>query len=76
MDTIDLTNFYEAQEKAKLRTILTCSVRLDEETMLKILGSKSIFIYGNYYKIPKLKLLECLTNNEYGETRLELEQID
>jgi hypothetical protein len=40
-----------------------------------MLQYKSIEIQGNYYKVPERFLLECLINNSFGETKLELEQI-
>jgi len=44
--------------------------------MLEILGTEKIVIYGNDYKVPKYQLLECLKNEEYGETRLDFELIN
>ncbi len=63
------------QKLTKKRTILTCSVRLDKKTMLNALQSEAICINGEYFKVPEHTLLECLINNRFGETRLELEKI-
>jgi hypothetical protein len=59
---IDLTNYRETQEPTKIRTILTCYVRLDKKTMLNALQSDSICINGEYFKVPEHTLLECLIN--------------
>ena len=73
---IDLTNYRELQEQAKTKTILICYFRLDKETMLNALQSECICINGEYFKVPEHKLLECLINECFGETRLELEKIN
>tara|TARA_R110002096_G_C14391316_1_gene706557 strand:+ start:155 stop:379 length:225 start_codon:yes stop_codon:yes gene_type:complete len=72
---MDLTNFRETQEPTKIRTILTCYVRLDKNTMLNALQSDSIFIDGQHFKVPENTLLMCLINKKFGETKLELELI-
>lgn len=72
---IDLTNYRELQEPINTRTILTCHLRLDKNTMLNTLQSDSICINGEYFKVPEQTLLECLINMRYGGTRLELEKI-
>ena len=64
------------QEPFKIRTVLTCSIRLDKKTMLNALQSDSILIDGRYYKVPEDALLECLINRRFGETRLDLEEIE
>jgi hypothetical protein len=72
---LDLTNYRETQEPSFKRTILTCYVRLDKKTMLNALQSDAICINGEYFKVPEHTLLECLINSNYGETKLELEQL-
>jgi len=72
---IDLTNYFEIQEPAKTRIIMTCYLRLDKKSMLETLMHEKIFINGKYYKVPERTLLECLLNKRFGETRLDLEQV-
>lgn len=73
----DLTNYVEIQEpiKTNTKTILTAYFRLDKKTMISLLSAEKIFVNGNYYKVPEQKILHCLINRKYGETKLELEQI-
>jgi len=73
---IDLTNHIEISESFKTKTVICCIVRLDKETMLNALKSKSIYLRGEYFKIPETKLLHLLLNNKFGETYLELEKIE
>lgn len=72
---MDLTNFRENQEPQKTKTILTAYFRLDKKSMLKALSCDRIMVNGLVYKVPEHTLLECLMNRNYGETKLELEQI-
>jgi hypothetical protein len=72
---IDLTNYIEIQEDIEIKTIITCSLRLDKNTMIEALKNDCIYINGDYFKIPEKDLLNCLTNNIYGEIRIELEKI-
>lgn len=72
---INLTNYVEANVPSKTRTILTCYVRLDKKTMLNILQSDGIYINGENFKVPEHKILSCLINGDFGETKLELENI-
>jgi hypothetical protein len=75
MEKMDLTNYLEIQQPAKLKTILTCHVRLDKKSMLEALSSEAVFINGKYYKVPEEELLDCLINKRFGQTKLNLEQI-
>ena len=72
---IDLTYHVEIDNPIITSTILTCYFRLDKKTMLNVLQSNSIYIKGEYFKVPEKALLQCLINNRYGETKLELEKI-
>jgi len=72
---MDLTNYVDFQESQKPRTIMTCYIRLDKKSMLTALVSDNIFINGKYYKVPEQKLLECLINSRFGETKLDLEEV-
>lgn len=73
---IDFTNHLEISESFKTKTVVCCFVRLDKETMLNALKSESIYIKGNYFKVPETKLLHLLLNRKFGETYLELEKIE
>ncbi len=73
---IDLTSYIELQKPKKTRTILICYFRLDKKAMLNALQSDSIFLDGEYFKVPEQTLLECLINRRFGETRIELEKIE
>lgn len=70
-----LSDYVERSEPVKERIILSCTVRLDRKAVLEALGSDSIYIDGNNFKVPEAKLLECLVNNKYGFVKLDLEQI-
>ena len=72
---IDLTNYLEIYEQTKTRVIMSCYVRLDKKTILSVLSSEQIYINGKYYKVPEKTLLLCLLNNNFGETKLDLEEI-
>jgi len=72
---MDLTNYRESQEPIKYKTILTCYVRLDKKSMLKVLQSDSVFINGEFFKVPETTLLECLIQKRFGEIKLDLEKI-
>ena len=73
---IDLTNYLEIQEPIKTITILTCYVRLDKKSILEALMHEQIFINGKYYKMPERMLLECLINKRFGQTKLDLEEVN
>ncbi len=73
---LELTDYREMQEPLKIRTVLTCSIRLDKKTMLNALQSDAILINGRYYKVPENALLECLINRRFGEIRLDFEEIE
>ena len=74
---MDLTNYVEIQDPIKIstKTILTAYFRLDKKTMISLLSVEKIYVNGDYYKVPEHKILHCLINKEYGDTKLELEQI-
>lgn len=72
---IDLTDYREMQEPIETRTIMTCTLRLDKETMINALRCDGIHINGEYFKVPERALLDCLIEKRYGETRLSLEKI-
>lgn len=72
---IDFTNYLEIQEPTNTRTIMTCYVRLDKQSMLNALLAEQIVINGKHYKVPEITLLQCLINKRFGETRLDLEEI-
>lgn len=73
---LELTDYREMQEPLKIRTILTCSLRLDKKTMLSALQSDAILINGICYKVPEHALLECLINRRFGEIQLDFEEIE
>ncbi len=72
----DFTDLIELQNPVITRKILTCSARLDRDSMLRALLAKSIYINGKHYKVPEKFLLECLLCKRYGETELNLEEIE
>jgi|TARA_R110000851_G_scaffold138587_1_gene275283 hypothetical protein len=72
---IDLTDYREMQLPTETKTIMTCGLRLDKKAMLNALLSDSIYINGEYFKVPERALLECLIDKRYGEIKLELEKI-
>lgn len=72
---IDLTSYLEISNKPETRLVMTCYVRLDKKTILSALAAESIFINGKYFKVPESRLLECLINRSFGETKLDLEEI-
>lgn len=74
-ESINLSDYLELQEPRKTKIIMTCYVRLDKKTILEILLCEKILISGKFYKIPETKLLNCLYERRFGETKLELEEI-
>jgi hypothetical protein len=72
---INLGNYVEIQEKIQTKTIMTCYVRLDKKSMLEALNHEIIYINGKYYKVPEIKLLECLINKRFGQIKLNLEEL-
>lgn len=72
---IDLTYHQEICSEYEKRIIMSIVVRLDKKTMIDILGSDKVFINGMYFKVPENQILNLLLNRQYGETKLELEQI-
>lgn len=73
MKSIDLTNYIEIQEPCK--TYITFHIRLDKNSILDTLKHDLILIDGDYYKTPKIQLIDCLINERYGETILTLEKL-
>jgi hypothetical protein len=71
---IDLSNYLDISEKIDSKTILTCVIRLDRNTILETLQKKHIYIKGKYYKVPEDWLLECLFKKNYGNIMLHLEE--
>lgn len=74
-DAINLNGFEEQEIPFTIKTVLTCTVRLDRKTILETLHCRSIYLDGHYYQIPEQKLIECLRLKQFGETHLELERI-
>lgn len=71
----DLTdNFHLVIGKKK--TILTCTVNLDRDTMLDALKSKALIINGKYYHVPERRLLEALMCHHFGEMEMEFELME
>ncbi len=74
-EMIDLTNYKEIQEPTITKTIVTCTVRMDKNTILRALQSDCIYIRGEYFKVPEQTLLERLINKHYGSVKMDLELI-
>lgn len=73
---MDLTNYVETNISIKNKTILTACFRLDKKTMIQMLSAEKIYFNGKYYKTPEYTVLHLLLNRNYGNTNLELEEID
>jgi hypothetical protein len=72
IDYTDYIDLYEGQER---KIIMTCTIRLDKETILDALRYDTMFIDGYTYKTPKKTLINCLELEKYGSIRISFEQI-
>jgi len=72
---MELTNYLENPAPLKTKTIATVVLRLDKETMVKMLLSDAILLYGKRYIVPEQYILQLLMNKQYGEIKLNLELI-
>ncbi len=72
IDFTDYIDLYDGQEK---KVIMTCTVRLDKNTVLNALRHDSIFIDGFEYKTPKRTLINCLELDKYGSVKMSFEQL-
>ena len=71
--TFSLMNdiFESFDEKYPIDTFMTCTVKLDRKSILQMLQNNEVVINGETYEVPEQKLILCLFNSEYGNTKLE-----